>query len=307
MGLDFAARLVVDSAFLEGLSSGGVRAVDRFVLAQTNQMRRVYQRSGDPTIAQASAIQLLDVIAQIPAAERSLQVARLRGFAANMYIARGASAEDLQRALHQLDLGMSTIGHIQSFSDEMKSAHVSLALFGGVARKALGRFDDAIGFMRDVRRDLIRNDEVNAVDLVPLARQEIIMLQTARGHQQLGVSALAYRDSHPREYYGSIKRVFEYVLNTQRVRDAKRIFPEWRAAYLRVAPLLDPISRVSCLKNVGQFAIELGAYAKAERVLQRSLIEAQQRSLLGQVRQIVTLLARARDGGAGKLVTYTVG
>lgn len=303
----YLAPVILDRRTLERLEAGGVRALDQFLLREIDILKGEYKRRGNPHIIALAARAVLTAVAPLPQATMSFQAARLHALIGNMLIAQGASAGDLRNALVHLEVALSMLEHIQTFSEELRSAYVSFTLLVGVARKALGEFDESLRIMRGSMVEMLRSGEANQVDLVPLVRQEIIMLQTPSGHRRLASTAIMYRESHPLEYYGSIKRVFEYVMNTGRVHEAKRLYPEWRAAFLRVAHRVEPISQISFLKNLGQYAIELRAFRRADHLLRRALCEAEQRSLRGQVRQIEYLIETAGDRvGTAKLLTYQI-
>lgn len=287
-------------------SSESVGSIDRFVFDQLEFLKLQYRRIGNPRLMFLAGQSVLTAVRDMRCADQSFQVARLHAFVADMLIAHGADPVLLGAALAHLDLATGILSRLNSFSREILQTHVSATLLAGVARKALGDFDESLRFMRDMSHDFGRFFAATDIDLVPLSRQETIMLQTPQGHRQLLESALAYRETHRREYYGSIKRVFEYSLNTGRINDAKILYGEWRSAYLRIRRTATPISHISFLKNLGQFAIAARDTAKADIVLRRALIEAQSRSLLGQVRQIERLIAEAHDGSGAKLITYRI-
>jgi hypothetical protein len=299
--------VIIDGRTLESLAAGGARALDRFLLAETRALETEYKQHGIPRITALAAESLVQATAPLPQSKKSFQTARLHALVADKLIAHGATASDIRVAITSLEIALSILERIQTFSLEMLRAHVSFALLLGVARKAIGEFDEALRFMRETALDLRTSGDARYVDLVSLTRQETIMLQSPRAHRLLASAAISYRDTHPLEYYGSVKRVFEFVLNSGRLGEAQRLYPEWKASYLRVARRLDPLSRISFVKNLGQYAIERREVARASRLLGFAAVEAQRRGLLGQVRQIHHLIAKARDGGsAGKLLTYRI-
>lgn len=160
--------------------------------------------------------------------------------------------------------------------------------------------------IREAARYFRGRKDAAVFDLVPLYRQDMMMQQTTRAHLHLASTAAAYREAKPIEYYRSIKRVFEFLLNRGAVRHADSIYVEYRRAFLAVCNELPPLSHISFLKNIGQYLMAKGEMATAARVMERALAEARARHLNGQVRQIVAMLAAARGGNMGHLATFEV-
>jgi hypothetical protein len=161
--------------------------------------------------------------------------------------------------------------------------------------------------MKSEAKSLIDEGVATALDLIPLRRQEIMMYQEISGYEQLAEDAVKYAVAQPLEYYRSLKRVFEFLLNEGGQQKAEQLYPEFKRAFGAVASKVPPISLISFMKNVGQYQMSLGNTQEASAVFARTLIEAKQRNLYGQVRQVKRLMQELEsDNSRGKLVTFGV-
>jgi len=134
------------------------------------------------------------------------------------------------------------------------------------------------------------------------------MQQTVAGHRQLAEDAVRYITLAPFEYYRSLKRVFEFLVNMGQARTAEDLYPEFRRAFAAIADRATPISQVSFIKDVGHYLMIHRKTEAARRVLQRGLVEAWQRNLHGQMRQLGLLIRELEQGSSrGRLVTFGVG
>ena len=299
--------LLFDADTLQQLADGGVRALDAFLTRERAWLRAEYRRTGNPRLIALAGLSVLRAVKDFPSCRLSLGYARLCSLVASMLIASASSIADIRQASEQLDKALSVISELDLSKSSPREAYVGAVLLAGVARKAVGQFDEAISFLRRSKAQLLRAGSTSVVEMVPLVRQEVIMQQDDAGHRMLASQALLYRNTHPLEYYGSVKRVFEYVLNRGRLREAEQLYPEMRRSYLRVSRRVDPVGQVSFLKNIGQLEIERGNVERASRILGRAHIHAQQTMLWGQARQIQYMLDRIVNAiQGGRLITFRI-
>jgi hypothetical protein len=128
------------------------------------------------------------------------------------------------------------------------------------------------------------------VDQIPLLRQEAIMRQQADTFLSLAQTAGTYAAVRPCEYYSTLKRYFEYLLNHRKLALAKQVEPELRRAYRNAVARLPVVSTVSFLKNFGHYFLLQGEQRLGRAVLTNAFMAAAQLGLNGQRRQLVALL-----------------
>lgn len=273
--IEWAARVpvIVSRDLLETMAAGGPREIDRFLLPQIRQLKDEYQRGGNPHIIYMAGSAVGAIVTSIPSYLHSFQFSRLQALLAEMLIAQGSDAASLHVAEQHLNLALDIIHRVHAVCDDIVRAHVSFALLLSVARKALGKFDDSLEGLGATARYLTQKRSLTELDLIPLRRQEIMMHQTVAGHQQLAEDAMQYRTLRPREYYRSLKRVFEFLLNRGGLREAKQIYPEFKKAFAAIAQQVTPISHVSFLKNVGQYHMARSEAKAAANFFARTMLE----------------------------------
>lgn len=116
------------------------------------------------------------------------------------------------------------------------------------------------------------------------------MQQDVRLFRQLGDAAVTYARARPMEYFGSVKRVFEFAMNTGRMDEARQILPEFRRSFSAVRRKLPALSHVSFAKNIGHFYLANGKGQAGLGVLRSSLQASEALNLHGQRRQILDLM-----------------
>lgn len=300
--------LLGSSHFLEALAAGGTRAIDIFLMPEIRWLKEEYRQTGNPRLIYLAGSSYIHLLKPLPSTRFSFQYARLQSLLGDMLIAQGDSPETLYVAVQHIETALETMDRVGTVNEETLREHVWSVLLLGVARKALGEFDESLSIMRKLSKVFIDIASATEIDLIPLRRQEIIMHQTIAGHRQLAEEAVRYRTLRPLEYYRSLKRVFEYVMNKGGVSETEQIYPEFRRAFANVSNRIDCLSHISFAKNVGQFLITRGQPETAAIVLNRSLEESRRLNLYGQVRQIETLMQELDSGTSrGTLVTFTVG
>lgn len=295
------------SHFLEALAAGGTRAIDTFLMPEIRWLKEEYRQTGNPRLIYLAGSSYIHLLEPLPSTRSSFQYARLQSLLGDMLIAQGDSSETLYVAVQHIETALETMARVGTISEETLREHIRCALLLGVARKALGEFDESLLIMRKLSKVFLDIASATEIDLTPLRRQEIMMHQTTDGHRQLAEEAVRYRTLRPLEYYRSIKRVFEFVMNKGGASEAEQIYPEFRRAFANVSNRADCLDHVSFAKNVGQFLITQGQFKAATVVLNRSLEESRRLNLYGQVRQIETLVQELESGNSrGKLITFIV-
>lgn len=306
---DWIARvpLIIERNMLEKMASGGPREIDSFLLREIHLLQNEYMRIGNPRLIYLAGSSIADVVKPLRGCTSSFQFSRLQAFLAEMLLAQGQDAHSLRAALHHMEVAFDTVNRVHAISEDIIRANVSYALLTGVINKALGKLEESLSGMRSTAWHLAWEKSATELDLIPLRRQEIMMYQSVAGHRKLAEEAVRYINLQPRQYYQSLKRVFEFLLNTGRIREADQIYAEFKRAFTTISRQSPPISHVSFLKNIGQYLVAKGDAPAASSILKRTLQEANQRNLQGQVRQVKSLTNELEAGSnQATLVTFTV-
>lgn len=290
-----------------GIEDVRARDIDTFLFGQIGKLKREYARSGNPEVIYLAGMELTRRVSEFSNSRFSFQCARLQALLAEMLIAEGRDAVKLNLAVHHIHVALEILRSVDVVDAETIRTWVFCEMLLAVARKALGRPDDALNGIEQASRRLREKLSASELNLMPLRRQQIIMLQKESGHRELAETAVGYRHHDPVGYFGSLKRVFEFLLNRHKTDEAQGLLAEFNRAYLAVQKRIPPISHVSFLKNVGHLQLQAGRRDNAWALLSRASSEAQARNLVGQVRQIQYLLSELGGGNSkGTLITLVV-
>jgi tetratricopeptide (TPR) repeat protein len=292
---------------LEHLWEGGALAIDAFLLPELHALKTEYRRQGNPHIIYLAASSLAREVRTMRGSVDSFQYSRLQGLLAEMLIAQGSNADTVALAIKHLDIAREVLHRVSTLSDDTLRFHGTCALLVGVAKKALGDFDDAIRELRTCQQYLRERHSACDVDLIPLRRQEVMMHQDPQEHRILAAESVHYRLTQPYEFFRSVKRVFEFCLNSGRLDEATELYPLFTRAFKSIALNVEPISKISFLKNLGQYHLARDDVSKATLLLNRAFAEATERNLQGQMRQLRLLLGASSMGGTKPtLMTFSV-
>lgn len=235
----------------------------------------------------------------------SVQYACLLGFIGRTSLGRGRLS-DVIYAEHVLDLALAELEHAPVWNRQVVHTYIDCALSLAVSLKARGQDDDARHLLRSVVNDPDLGYYRDEWDAIPLVRQDVMMAETARAHKQLGEVAQPYSKIGGTEYYGCVKRVFEFVLNRGSRRDAEALFPLLIRTYRKVQHEMTPLARVSFVKNAAQYFGITGNSSRAKKLLSIARQDATARQLIGQMRQIDLLNEAVSAGEHPILTTYRV-
>jgi len=307
LSISWAANVpvIIDQRLLEIMDAGGPRKIDAFLFPWVRHLKDEYKRTGNPVIIYQIGSSVSDKIVLLQCCHYSFQFSQLQGLLAEMLLAHGKDASSLRTAVCCLETAIETAQRVGVINDKIVRAHVFYALLLGIARKALGHFDESLKGMRNTAKDLVCKSAATDIDLISLRRQEIMMHQTVAGHEQLAEEAIQYAALQPLEYYRSLKRAFEFFLNQGAQQNSEQIYPEFKRAFAAISQKTALISRISFMKNIGQYYMTIGEAKVAADVFDRTLLIASQLNLRGQVRQVKRLMQEIEsDNNKGKLVTF---
>jgi hypothetical protein len=178
----------------------------------------------------------------------SLPYARFLSFIARTSLALGTSHE-ATTAERILDVALDELERSNDWSRDVVATYVDATLSLAVSLKARGHDNHARQLLRATIHDPVLGRYRSDWDILPLFRQEVMMVGTLRAHIGLGDVARQYRGYGGPEYYGCVKRVFEFVLNHGARRDAKRAFPFFMLAFESTRSRVTPLAELSFLKN----------------------------------------------------------
>lgn len=280
-------------------------ALERFLLAELRALRNARTSGVADGIIVRAGLSVLRATTCSRFAVRSYQRARLLSYLSKVCIERG-TRDDVELSLQLSEESLSTYERAAVLNDQAVDEYVESALQAVVAVKALGDSDTSIWLIRSFVNDVMRHEIGSRYDVMALIRQELMMEQTEVAHRRIADEAPRYRTLKPREYYRSVKRLFEWLLNHGRLREATDLLPELRQAFRAQLTDAEPIVRVSFMKNLGQYHMLDGDAAVATHVLGRALMFATHHGLGGQERQIRMLLEEIAGGQRGSLATFRV-
>lgn len=291
---------IISGEVLERVREGGSISLDTFLSGPVASMREAYRASTPPSVVLRSAEELLGSEVILERKEPgSIEYARLLHLVAEMHIASGLTAG---RSVNLVQLAMEEIRQIRLPSQAVSKLFADCALLEAVGRKAVGRLDVAMSRLLDVVESF-EDDFADPLARIPLVRQYAMFVHTDKLYEEIAREAPRYARASPLEYYRTVKRIFEYFINTGRAVEAEAMLPEFRRAFGAIARVTTPISHISFQKNIGHLCLALGKAGEARNVFSRSYQFATLLGLQGQARQLASLFQEVGQGNRGaKLV-----
>ncbi len=297
--------LLLPPEVLSKVEGGDAEAIDGLYLNEIVHMRLHYVRFGDPRIVYGYGSGLSRITERVPAG--NLYISLYEAFLAELLLARGTDLLIIEAAERHIDLAER---HVRSArADPHVRARIlsKTLLLRSVALKARGRTDEAGSVLRAVSSEPWWRRNADPGDIVAIARQRVMMSQSLSAHLELLRHAREYENARPLEYFRTLKRVFEFVVNSKLDSATTALLPHLLDAYSRISSVAPPLSRVSLLKNLAQAEALLGNDRTALARLTLALEVSQSLGFDSQVRQISMLLQRAKDGDVGgALETFRV-
>lgn len=174
-------------------------------------------------------------------------------------------------------------------------------LVSAVALKAAGDVQAAVQHCLEATKFL-----GNRALAVPLLRQWALIEQDEVLFNQVVKISVEEPGVDAKEEFRSLKRALEYQLNRRNLAQAEKLMQPTLSAFSRAANELDHISRVSLIKNLGQFIALQGEGDRALRILTLAGVLAGSAGFNGQTRQVNQLIADVRDGKDVQLETFRI-
>lgn len=288
---------LVSEDVLDRLRRGSGRDVDAFLAPHVRALVTAFRSGVHAETLLVTATSLSSHVEQFHR-RRSPALAKLFGLEASLLLASGRTLGDAHRAFARASQAVAIARRVHSpGADRFVAEHQMVA---AVALKAAGRVDDSIDFSRTAVRRL-----GSYALAIPLVRQEVLMLQDRAEFERLLAHAPEYRRSNSREYYRTIKRLFEFRLNHSEYRAAQELLPELMWGYAASRGSMGVLDRVSLLKNIGQLLGARGEFTRSLAVLRLAGDAATLARLEGQSRQIAILKTTFAAGDRdAQLVTF---
>lgn len=259
-------------------------------------MRKQYRSSGNPSAIFAEGMIELAEARNLGGGDASIAVAALESFLADILITSAQSVSAILQARDLSSTALARMAIVRDSDERIKNLAIHTSLLNVIAYKALGDIGAAFTAIENHEKALSDNLDVNWVDTIPLRRQIVLMSQRESDFIALANDATKYRTTHPPEYYASVKRFFEYLLNHRKIALARATHPAFRIAYANATDSFSPLAHVSLIKNTGQFLILDGYPRKGTALLLQALRAAAQFNMHGQVRQINRLINESQLG-----------
>lgn len=291
---------LISEACISNLNKEGPEATEKFLEKHVNFIEHAWHVSGNASLVLFAASSLGTAVegrigpclalARLYVVEAEALVAAARP---EMILRARARAESAQEIL----LGL----HPQAYSFELLSESMLIA---AVTFKALGEFDNTIEYLRNKASD----HRLNEVQAVALTRQEVMMFQDEDRHILLLSNAREYQISRPREYFRTLKRTVELLLNNGRLALADALAPEMGRAFVFASHDLSVLGRISFLRDLAQLYAARGDRYRALRLLSACLKIAERSSYEGQIRQLQMFSSALTSDKAGtpRLETFRV-
>lgn len=286
--------------FIRELLRDGEGAVSSFLLKNVCLIDRFWHTSGNASLVMFATSSLSSRIeGKVPLCA---PMAKLYMLEAEALVASASSRDFLVRAHQRSEAAQEILLGGQITPDTLELLSESI-LIAGVSLKAMGDFDDSLIYMRHK----VRETGLNSIEAVALVRQEIMMFQDENKHLLLLNHAAEYRTSRPREYFRTVKRAMEFLVNHRRVGLADALAPEFGRAFVYARADLTFLGQLSFFRDVAQLYLLRGERFRALHMLNACLKMAESSHYAGQIRQIKALIdALADEQATPRLQTFRV-
>jgi len=139
-----------------------------------------------------------------------ISIAVFTAYLAELFLAQG-NANDVVNDL--LNISEQNASKAPCDSELRINVLADIYLFRSINAKAQRNTSEAWYLLDEVQKSRWVKKYGNEGLFVPLTRQKVMMTQSLQQHLILLGNASNYREQNPIEYFGSIKRVFEFMTN----------------------------------------------------------------------------------------------
>ncbi|WP_417873982.1 hypothetical protein [Xanthomarina gelatinilytica] len=234
----------------------------------------------------------------------SYYIALIHKFKSQLLLEHASSKSDIENSLININRTIDIMSSI-NLNEEGVDSLISSHLIRAVLFKIMDDKDEALYSIKNSKKEL-KAIENSGKSLIKLNRQEQIMHQTTLSHKYLLTEAIEIRKSSAIEFYSSYKRLFEFYLNNKMYDKGIKAYSVFIKSFTDVNSELPHISKISFMKNIGQYNIAIGNEKEATRILTIALKKAMDLGLNGQIMQIQNLINSIASTKDNLLITYKV-
>jgi hypothetical protein len=261
--------------------------IDDLVRVKLGCLRMQYRLFGNPILIY-NAGQSLAMLVKQRWKKPGEPFGQLLLFLGELLINSGIDAPTVGHAQQHLETALPILAQRRASRGQSLGDYLRACWLRAVAIKMQGGFDEALRSVNDALTDKTVSKLATIRETIPLERQKVIMEQTAKAHTTLEATLPGYeRDAV--EQYRSLKRLFEFSLNTRNALSVERLYEKTRTAFRKALPHLDQISRISYYKNLYQYHRTMRNGRIAGGIFSFVTQEAVRLDLWGQHRQIVRM------------------
>ncbi|HET9897363.1 MAG TPA: hypothetical protein VFQ44_20730 [Streptosporangiaceae bacterium] len=267
---------------------------DAFFAVESRRLRKLYVKYGNPRLAYLCG-------KGVAAFGRELGITGSMGLGileimlAEMLIASGASADDLDRAESHLTIGRNQL-ELTARTDQLPKVFGQWYMIMAVSLKARGKLNDYSTILDEGVNDDWMVSRAGPGDRAAVVRQRVMMRQSLEEHIVLLNEAHKYKYSHPLEYYRTLKRVVEFFANNGFVESSMLLRNEFMFAFAQSSDRMPEIGKVSFARDFAQLSALRGELGMAKKLAIAAMRRAESAALFGQVRQL-KVLSEAIDSG----------
>lgn len=264
------------------------------------RMLEFINREHDSVRAVQYGMQLLNAIEKnMSKTSNHFQIAIYLITLARIQLSTGIVDEQLEKILN---LAESSVVKLESTSVECREKMLDeLYLLRAVYYKSKFRVDESLYAIEQLLSNKIHIQYPDR--FIMSKRQRVMMLQDEKEYDRLYQESILYCNRNRLEYYRTNKRVFEFLLNSKMITEARAIYKRFFNSYLDIQVKATPIMAVSFAKDVAYFYAMVGNKLQANFFLKVAYKSAEKNLLYGQLRQISILESFVNDG-VGKLETF---
>lgn len=295
-------RPLISEEQLDLFRSGNRSAIRKFYIQEFHVAKTIYHQLGNPCFAIKYGSHACNLVHEITIHE--ISIANFTSYIVELIIAAGIINSNVD---HLLEISEAHARRSPCSDDLRIKVLANIFLLKSISEKARKQQSEAYLTLEQAEQDpWIAQNDISLI-MTPVYRQKMMMEQTITSHQKLLARALVLKQSNPLEYYRTLKRVFEFIVNSGEQAMSRLLMPELQIAFSAIQNQVPKITAISLLKNFGQANALLGNSDLAKRQLNIAVCEAQAYGLKGQVVQINRLLQAVTDGNViGKLSTFRV-
>lgn len=297
--------MFIDNEIIRQLSTSKIHELESIAHAFYSNKRHEYKRTGNSNSILDSLSYFLNIAGANKLSNASYSVALIYKFKSQLILEQAMDTIDLMQSMENINKAIEMLSSFSSnLSNEGIDCLISSHLVRAVIFKVLGDKKEAFYSIDNSKRDLQKMDLLGN-SLIKLNRQEQIMEQTILSHKYLMEEAMFIRKKSSIEFYSSYKRLFEFYLNNKMYDKSLKAYDTFVDSFTKVNSELPTISKISFMKNIGQYNIAIGNEKEAMKILFIALKKATELSLNGQILQIRVLIESISSNNSS-LITFEI-